>query len=76
MEATLAADTSAVFDAGGILGGIVAGLITDRGSCYATVCVIMLALGMPGVSLIHYLTYFFPKLFTFLRCLKHALLDC
>uniref|UniRef100_A0A0R3W1Z3 Sugar phosphate exchanger 3 n=1 Tax=Taenia asiatica TaxID=60517 RepID=A0A0R3W1Z3_TAEAS len=48
-EATLAADTSAVFDAGGILGGIVAGLITDRGSCYATVCVIMLVLGMPGL---------------------------
>ncbi|KAL5969474.1 Glucose-6-phosphate exchanger SLC37A2 [Taenia solium] len=48
-EATLAADTSAVFDAGGILGGIVAGLITDQGSCYATVCVIMLVLGMPSL---------------------------
>ncbi|EUB54940.1 Sugar phosphate exchanger [Echinococcus granulosus] len=51
LEASLAADTSAVFDAGGILGGIVAGLITDRTTCYATVSVIMLALGMPSLYL-------------------------
>nr|CDS25566.1 sugar phosphate exchanger; solute carrier family [Hymenolepis microstoma] len=46
-DATLAADISAIFDVGGILGGIFAGFITDRYSCSATVCVCMIIPGMP-----------------------------
>lgn len=47
---TLSADISAIFDVGGILGGIMAGLITDRVHCSALICGIMIALGMPAVS--------------------------
>ncbi|VDO12031.1 unnamed protein product [Rodentolepis nana] len=51
-DATLAADISAIFDVGGILGGIFAGFITDRYSCSATVCVCMIIPGMPLVIML------------------------
>ncbi|VDL11774.1 unnamed protein product [Hymenolepis diminuta] len=46
-DATLAADISAIFDVGGILGGAFAGFVTDRYPCSATVCVCMIILAMP-----------------------------
>ncbi|KAF6770888.1 hypothetical protein AHF37_10319 [Paragonimus kellicotti] len=44
---TDAADLSAIFDLGGIAGGILAGVISDRTAASATICSIMLVLGVP-----------------------------
>ncbi|KAM7534117.1 hypothetical protein Aperf_G00000108316 [Anoplocephala perfoliata] len=52
-DPALAADVSAVFDVGGILGGIVAGFIADQFLCCATICVSLIGLGMPALG-----TYF------------------
>ncbi|VDD83617.1 unnamed protein product [Mesocestoides corti] len=47
LEAALSADLSAIFDSGGIVGGMLAGLITDRTSCSATICGAMLLVAVP-----------------------------
>ncbi|KAA3681561.1 MFS transporter, OPA family, solute carrier family 37, member 1/2 [Paragonimus westermani] len=44
---TEAADLSAIFDLGGIAGGILAGVISDQTAASATICSVMLILGVP-----------------------------
>lgn len=46
-DAEVAGDLSTLFDVGGIMGGIVAGLISDFTRGRASVCCVMLALGAP-----------------------------
>ncbi|VDO87260.1 unnamed protein product [Schistosoma mattheei] len=43
------ADLSAVFDLGGILGGIIAGYVSDSTGSSAITCVVMIALSIPTV---------------------------
>ncbi|KAF6770887.1 hypothetical protein AHF37_10318 [Paragonimus kellicotti] len=50
---TDAADLSAIFDLGGIAGGILAGVISDRTAASATICSIMLVLGVPMLYIFH-----------------------
>ncbi|KAF8567972.1 hypothetical protein P879_08431 [Paragonimus westermani] len=50
---TDAADLSAIFDLGGIAGGILAGVISDRTAASATVCSVMLILGVPMLYIFH-----------------------
>ncbi|TNN05136.1 Glucose-6-phosphate exchanger SLC37A2 isoform 2 [Schistosoma japonicum] len=45
------ADLSAVFDLGGILGGIIAGYVSDSTGSSAITCVVMLALSIPTLYL-------------------------
>lgn len=49
MGATLSADLSTLFDVGGIVGAIVAGVISDKSEMPATTCVGMLFLSAPMV---------------------------
>lgn len=49
MGATLSADLSVLFDVGGIIGAIVAGVISDHTGMSATTCVGMLTLAGPMV---------------------------
>lgn len=49
MGATLSADLSTLFDVGGIVGAIVAGVISDKSDMPATTCVGMLLLSAPMV---------------------------
>ncbi|XP_046854310.1 glucose-6-phosphate exchanger SLC37A2-like [Xenia sp. Carnegie-2017] len=44
-----AGDLSSFFDVGGIIGGIVAGVISDRTNCSGITCVIMLVLAAPAI---------------------------
>uniref|UniRef100_A0A8C8YLG3 Glucose-6-phosphate exchanger SLC37A2 n=1 Tax=Prolemur simus TaxID=1328070 RepID=A0A8C8YLG3_PROSS len=50
-----AGDLSTLFDVGGIIGGIVAGLISDRTDGRATTCCIMLILAAPMMFLYNYI---------------------
>ena len=50
MGATLSADLSTLFDVGGIIGAIAAGVISDHSGMSATTCVGMLAVAAPMVS--------------------------
>ncbi|XP_066262098.1 glucose-6-phosphate exchanger SLC37A2 [Euwallacea similis] len=47
MGATLSADLSTLFDVGGIVGAIVAGIVSDKSEMPATTCVSMLLLSAP-----------------------------
>lgn len=49
MSPTLSADLSTLFDVGGILGAIAAGVISDYSGMSATTCVGMLTLAAPLV---------------------------
>ena len=63
-----AAYFSILFDIGGIIGGIIAGLATDYTGKSATTCAIMLIGAIPAVS---FFLFFFAHLVlfsTFLRC--------
>ena len=44
-----AADLAALFDVGGIVGGILAGIVSDYTGARATTCLVMLALAAPMV---------------------------
>lgn len=50
MSPTMSADLSTLFDVGGIIGAIAAGVISDYSGMSATTCVGMLALAAPMVS--------------------------
>lgn len=65
MSPTLSADLSTLFDVGGIIGAIAAGVISDYSGMSATTCVGMLAAAAPMVS--HSLLAFcaLQKLFVF-----------
>ncbi|GAU98977.1 hypothetical protein RvY_10043 [Ramazzottius varieornatus] len=52
VENDIAADLSAIFDAGGIVGGIVAGVVSDATGASATVCGVMFLLAAPSLWLI------------------------
>lgn len=54
----MSADLSTLFDVGGIVGGILAGVICDWSGMPAATCVVMLLLAAPMVE--HYL-YIFEK---------------
>lgn len=47
---TLSADLSTLFDVGGIVGAIIAGVVTDYTNMPATICVVMLLQAVPSVS--------------------------
>ncbi|VDP90546.1 unnamed protein product [Echinostoma caproni] len=47
-DPSAAADLSAIFDLGGIVGGILAGFIADQTLASATVCVVMMFAGIPA----------------------------
>lgn len=47
---TLSADLSTLFDVGGIIGAIVAGVLSDYSGMSASTCAVMLALSCPTVS--------------------------
>lgn len=49
MGATFSADLSVLFDVGGIIGAIVAGVISDHTGMSATTCIGMLTLAGPMV---------------------------
>jgi OPA family glycerol-3-phosphate transporter-like MFS transporter 1/2 len=54
LTATTSGNLSTLFDVGGIVGGIVAGLATDITKKPASVCAIMLILAVPSVSFFYY----------------------
>ncbi|KAA3681514.1 MFS transporter, OPA family, solute carrier family 37, member 1/2 [Paragonimus westermani] len=62
-DPSTAADLSSLFDLGGIIGGILAGVLTDWIAASATVCSVMLLLGVPLVRrsrfLVLYVYYVF-----------------
>lgn len=49
-QAAMSADLATVFDIGGIAGGLIAGLASDRTSASAVICAIMLVVAMPMVG--------------------------
>ena len=51
MDAETAANLSTLFDVGGIIGGILAGLATDFTGKPATTCAVMLIAAIPSVSI-------------------------
>lgn len=53
MSPTLSADLSTLFDVGGILGAVAAGVISDYTGMSAATCVGMLAVAAPMVSYLH-----------------------
>lgn len=54
MGPTLSADLSTLFDVGGIIGAIAAGVISDYTGMSATTCVGMLAIAAPMVFIYFY----------------------
>lgn len=50
LSAELSADLSTLFDIGGIVGAIAAGLLSDYTGMSATTCTAMLALAAPSVN--------------------------
>lgn len=50
MGATLSADFSTLFDVGGIIGAILAGVISDYSGMSATTCIVMLFAAAPMVN--------------------------
>ncbi|TPP59965.1 Glycerol-3-phosphate transporter [Fasciola gigantica] len=50
-DPSAAADLSAIFDLGGIIGGILAGFLADQSLASATVCVVMLIAAIPALYL-------------------------
>ena len=57
-EASVAANLSAIMDAGGIIGGIIAGIINDLTGASAITCTGMLLLAVPYVRIIYLLFNF------------------
>lgn len=53
MSPTLSADLSTLFDVGGIIGAIAAGVISDYTGMSATTCVGMLAIAAPMVFILY-----------------------
>lgn len=51
MGATLSADVSTLFDVGGIIGAILAGVACDYTGMSATTCVVMLFVACPMVNI-------------------------
>ncbi|VDQ09416.1 unnamed protein product [Trichobilharzia regenti] len=49
-DPSASADLSAVFDLGGIIGGIIAGYVSDTTGASAITCVVLLILSIPTVS--------------------------
>ncbi|XP_044261678.1 glucose-6-phosphate exchanger SLC37A2 isoform X2 [Tribolium madens] len=58
MGATLSADLSTLFDVGGIVGAIAAGVISDHSGMSATTCVGMLAMAAPMMYIYQKLSYY------------------
>lgn len=50
MGAALSADMATLFDVGGIVGAIVAGIASDKSEMPASTCAVMLILAAPMVS--------------------------
>lgn len=51
-NATLSADLSVLFDVGGIVGAIAAGVLSDYSGMSASTCAVMLALACPMVNMV------------------------
>lgn len=51
LNPTESADLSVVFDIGGIVGGIAAGIISDYSGKSASTCAVMLVIAVPIVSI-------------------------
>ncbi|KAK7488945.1 hypothetical protein BaRGS_00019902, partial [Batillaria attramentaria] len=47
------ADLSSLFDVGGIIGGVMAGVISDKTGCHGIVCVVMLIVACPMLIVYH-----------------------
>lgn len=52
MGAALSADMATLFDVGGIVGAVVAGVTSDRSEMPASTCAIMLILAAPMVCML------------------------
>ncbi|GAB6020611.1 hypothetical protein CHUAL_003286 [Chamberlinius hualienensis] len=57
LSATVAANLSTLFDVGGIVGGIIAGYISDRTGANATTCSVMLCIAIPMLFIYQQFSY-------------------
>lgn len=51
MGASLSADMATLFDVGGIVGAVIAGIMSDKSDMPASTCAVMLVLAAPMVGL-------------------------